>query len=123
MEQEKPKSESGSEKSSDDEFASKRMTDEELKFITQRVDREWPIRCKLAELAGFKANPKNPRALIDTAFDLSIRELYLEVMFRQPQNVDNALKVIRSMHAAEAAQWAAEEAAKKAAKEAKRNKK
>lgn len=123
MDQKKLNSESGSEQSTDDEFASKKMTEEELKFLIQRVDREWPIRCKLAELAGFKANPKNPRALMDTAFDLSIRELYLEVLFRQPQNVDEALKVIRSMHAAEAAQWAAEDAAKKAAKEAKRNKK
>lgn len=123
MDQKKLNSESGSEQSTDDEFASKRITEEELKFVIQRVDREWPIRCKLAELAGFKANPKNPRALMDTAFDLNIRELYLEVLFRQPQNQDEALKVIRSMHAAEAAQWAAEDAAKKAAKEAKRNKK
>ena len=121
METKKPNSESGSEQT--DEFATKRLTEEELKFIFQRVEREWPIRCKLAELCGLKVNPRNPRALMDSPLDLSIRELYLEVQFRQPQNVDEALKVIRSMHAAEAAQWAAEEAAKKAAQEAKRKKK
>ena len=63
-----------------------------------RIEKEWPIRCKLAELAGFKANPKNTRALFETEFDLSIRELYLEVLFRKPANAPAALAVIRDYY-------------------------
>lgn len=106
-----------------DEFAPKRIDEDELNYLLEKIDREWPVRCKLAELAGFPANPKNPRALIDTPFDLGIHELYLEVLFRQPQNTDEALKTIRSVHAAADAQWAARAAAIKAAKAAKRIKK
>lgn len=111
------------EKEIEEEFSTKRLSEVELKFLFQKIDREWPIRCKLAELAGFKANPKNPRALFETPFDLSIHELYLEVLFRQPQNAEEAMKTIRSIHAAEAVQWAEQEAVAKAAKEAKRKKK
>ena len=107
---------------SEEEFGSEKLSEEELKYLLQKIDREWPIRCKLAELAGFKANPKNIMALYKTPFDLSIHELYLEVLFRQPQNVDEALKVIRSIHAAADTQWAAHAAAIKAAKDAKRKK-
>jgi hypothetical protein len=75
-----------------------RMSEAEYQSIIKKIDKEWPIRCKLAELAGHKANPKNPRALMDTEFDLSIRELYLEVLFRKPENVDAALEVIRGYY-------------------------
>ncbi len=74
------------------------MTDDELKAIYDRINKEWPIRCKLAELAGHKANPKNPRCLFETDFDLNIRELYLEVLFRKPENVDAALQLIRNFY-------------------------
>lgn len=74
------------------------MTDDELKAIYDRINKEWPIRCKLAELAGHKANPKNPRSLFETEFDLNIRELYLEVLFRKPENVDAALQLIRNYY-------------------------
>ncbi len=74
------------------------MTDDELKAIYDRINKEWPIRCKLAELAGHKANPKNIRALFETEFDLSIRELYLEVLFRKPENADAALQLIRNFY-------------------------
>lgn len=108
---------------SEEEFGSEKLSEEELKYLLQKIDREWPIRCKLAELAGFKVNPKNVMALYKTPFDLSIHELYLEVLFRQPQNVDEALKAIRSIHAAADAQWVAHAAALKAAKDAKRKRK
>lgn len=70
----------------------------DLQSILDRVERDWPIRCKLAELAGFKANPKNVRALFETEFDLSIRELYLEILFRKPENADTALQLIREFY-------------------------
>lgn len=107
----------------EDEFGSDKLNEEELKLLLQKIELEWPIRCKLAELAGFKANPKNVMALYKTPFDLTIHQLYLEVLFRQPQNVDEALKVIRSIQAAGDAQWATHAAAVKAAKDAKRKKK
>jgi len=69
-----------------------------LQRIFAKINREWPVRCKLANLAGFKANPKNDRALMDTDFDLTIHELYLEVLFRKPENAEEALKIIRSMY-------------------------
>lgn len=75
-----------------------RLTEEQLQLLFKKIDKEWSIRCKLAELAGFKASPKNPRALMDTEFDLSIRELYLEVTFRKPENVETALELIRNFY-------------------------
>jgi hypothetical protein len=88
MEQKKPKS----------EFGSERLSEEELQVIFQKIEKEWPIRLRLAQLAGHKCNAKNPRALMDTEFDLSIRELYLEVLFRQPHNAADALKLIQDFY-------------------------
>lgn len=75
-----------------------RLTEEAYQLLIKKIDKEWSIRCKLAELAGFKASPKNPRALMDTEFDLNIRELYLEVTFRKPENADAALELIRNFY-------------------------
>lgn len=74
------------------------MDEKELQKLYAKIEKEWPIRCKLAGLAGFKANPKNPRALFDTEFDLNIRELYLEVLFRKPENADAALQIIKEYY-------------------------
>jgi hypothetical protein len=77
------------------------MSEEEFKTLVNKINKEWPVRCKLAELAelaGHKANPKNIRALMDTEFDLGIRELYLEVLFRKPDNADIALQLIRDYY-------------------------
>jgi hypothetical protein len=74
------------------------MDEQTLKTLIDKINKEWPLRCKLAELAGFKANPKNLRALMDTEFDLSIRELYLEVLFRKPDNAEQALQLIRQFY-------------------------
>jgi len=78
--------------------SNKRLTEDQLQKIFKKIDKEWPIRCKLAELCGFKANPKNPRALCDSEFDLSIRELFLEVTFRRPENTAIAMELIRSLY-------------------------
>jgi len=123
METKTSTSESKSEIQSDDEFAPKRISEEELRYTIKKVERDWPVRCKLAELAGFKASSKNPRALMDSPFDLSIQELYLEVQFRRPENLDQALKIIKENQAAVDADWVEYQAAVKAAKDAKRKKK
>ncbi len=73
------------------------MTDEEFKTLKEKIDKEFPIRLKLAELAGYgKINPKNYKAC--EQMDLTIKELYLEVVFRKPENVEAALKVIREIY-------------------------
>lgn len=79
-------------------MSDERLTEEQLLLLFAKIDKEWIIRCKLAELAGFKANPKNPRALMNTEFDLNIRELYIEVLFRKPENADSALQLIRGFY-------------------------
>lgn len=73
------------------------MTDEEFNTLKDRIDREFPIRLKLAELAGMgKINPKNYKAC--EALDQTIKELYLEVVFRKPENTEAALEVIRTLY-------------------------
>ena len=78
------------------------MNDEEwvslISKFKDKIEKEWPIRIKLAGLAGSKANYKNPRALMDTEFDLGIRELYLEVLFRKPENAELALQTIQEYY-------------------------
>ncbi len=76
----------------------KRITEAELQALCAKIDREWPIRIELANLAGFKANVKNPRALYETEFDLGIRDLYLEVVLRKPDNADLALQLVRNFY-------------------------
>jgi len=75
-----------------------RMTEAEVMALLAKIDKEWPLRCQLANLAGFKANPKNPRCLKDTDFDLSIRDLYLEVLFRKPNNANDAMLLINNFY-------------------------
>jgi hypothetical protein len=73
------------------------LTDEEYQKMKAKIDREFPIRLKLAELAGMgKINPKNYKAC--EALDQTIHELYLEVVFRKPENVEAALEVIRTLY-------------------------
>ena len=76
----------------------KRLSETEYQLLKKKIEREWPIRCKLAELAGHKANPKNIAALVGSEFDLNIRDLYLEVLFRKPDNSEAALKVIQECY-------------------------
>jgi hypothetical protein len=75
-----------------------RMTEAEFQAIVAKIEKEWPVRVALANLAGFKANVKNERALFETEFDLNIRELFLEVTFRKPENTVAALEIIRKLY-------------------------
>ncbi len=79
-------------------MSDERLTEDKYQSIKKRIDKEWKIRCQLAELAGHKANPKNIMALMDTEFDLNIRELYLEVQFRKPENAIVALSLIQNFY-------------------------
>lgn len=72
------------------------MPDNEWKALKEKIDREFPIRIQLAELAGRpKINIKNYKAL--EAFDSTIPELFLEVAMNKPENIEAALKLIRGI--------------------------
>ena len=75
-----------------------RLSEEKIDAILATIQKEWPIRIQLANLAGFKCNAKNPRALYETEFDLGIRDLYLEVFLRKPDNAEAALTLIRNFY-------------------------
>lgn len=74
------------------------MTEAEFQSLKNKIENEWSIRCKLATLAGFPANPNNPRALVNSDFDLNIRELYQEILFRNPSNLGEALNLIQGFY-------------------------
>lgn len=72
------------------------MTDAEWKAIKDKIEKEFPVRIKLAELAGRpKINIKNYKAL--EAFDSSIPELFLEVSLNKPENIEAALQLIKEL--------------------------
>lgn len=72
------------------------MTDAEWKDLKEKIEKEFPVRIKLAELAGRpKINIKNYKAL--EAFDSTIPELYLEIALNKPENEDEALQLIRGI--------------------------
>lgn len=70
------------------------MTDEEWATLKNKIDKEFPIRLRLAELAGrAKINIKNYKAL--EQFDDSIPELFLEIALNKPENIEAALQLIK----------------------------
>lgn len=70
------------------------MSDEEWAALKNKIDKEFPIRLRLAELAGRpKINPKNYKAC--EAFDDTIPELFLEISLNKPENVEAALQLIK----------------------------
>ena len=70
------------------------MTDEEWATLKNKIDKEFPIRLRLAELAGRpKINIKNYKAL--EQFDDSIPELFLEIALNKPENIEAALQLIK----------------------------
>lgn len=72
------------------------MTDEEWATLKNKIDKEFPIRLRLAELAGRpKINIKNYKAL--EQFDDSIPELFLEIALNKPENVEVALQLIKGV--------------------------
>ena len=72
------------------------MPDAEWEALKQKIEREFPVRLKLAELAGRpKINPKNYKACEE--FDDTIADLFLEVSINKPENVPAALELIKTV--------------------------
>lgn len=72
------------------------MTDAEWEALKKKIDREFPVRLKLAELAGRpKINPKNYKACEE--FSDSIPELFLEISLNKSENVPAALELIKTV--------------------------
>jgi len=72
------------------------MPDNEWQLLKEKIEKEFPVRCKLAELAGRpKINIKNYKVL--EAFDDTIPELFLEVSLNKPENVQAALELIKQV--------------------------
>lgn len=72
------------------------MTDEEWATLKNKIDKEFPIRLRLAELAGRpKINPKNYKACEE--FNDTISELFLEIALNKPENVEAALQLIKGI--------------------------
>lgn len=72
------------------------MTDAEWNLLKNKIEKEFPVRLKLAELAGRpKINPKNYKACEE--FDDSIAELFLEIALNQSGNLDQALQLIKTV--------------------------
>jgi hypothetical protein len=72
------------------------MSEEEYQAIKQKVEREFPIRLKLAELAGRpKINVKNYKAL--ETFDDTIADLFLEIHLKRPWNWLDAMTLVESV--------------------------
>lgn len=72
------------------------MTDTEWAALKNKIEKEFPVRLQLAELAGRpKINPKNYKAC--EAFDDTIPELFLEIAKNKPENTQAALALINSL--------------------------
>jgi hypothetical protein len=70
------------------------MTDQEWAALKNKIEKEFPVRLQLAELAGRpKINVKNYKQL--EQFDSSIPELFLEIALNKPENVEKALQIIK----------------------------
>jgi hypothetical protein len=74
------------------------MTEDQYQALKNKIDKEWPVRCDLASLAGHKVNPKNSRCLMDTEYDLDIKEFYLYFLFKKPANAHIALQIIQNFY-------------------------
>lgn len=72
------------------------IPDNDWKALVSKIEREFPIRIKLAILADRDPiNIKNYKAL--EAFDDTIAELFLEVALDRPENIEAALQLIREL--------------------------
>ena len=70
------------------------MTDQEWATLKNKIEKEFPIRLRLAELAGRpKINPKNYKACEE--FDETVSELFLEIALKKPENIEAALQLIK----------------------------
>ena len=74
-----------------------RMTEAEYLKLKDKIEKEFPIRLKLVELAGFpKINAKNYKALEE--FDSTINELFLMVVYRKPENLPAAQQLLQELY-------------------------
>jgi hypothetical protein len=65
------------------------MTEVEWQALKTKIEREFPVRLRLAVLAGRPpVNTKNRQALMD--FDATIAELLTEVSANKPENLEEA---------------------------------
>ncbi len=72
------------------------MTDAEWNALKTKIEKEFPVRVKLAELAGRpKFNIKNYKACEE--FDATIAELFLEIAMNKPENASEALQLIKGI--------------------------
>jgi hypothetical protein len=72
------------------------IPDNEWKALVSKIEKEFPVRIKLAALAGRNPiNVKNYKAC--EAFDDTIAELFLEVALNKPENTETALELIRNL--------------------------
>lgn len=70
------------------------MSDTEWNALKAKIDKEFPLRCGLAVLAGRpKINVKNYKEL--EKFGETIAELFLEIGLNKPENIPAALDLIR----------------------------
>jgi hypothetical protein len=68
------------------------MTDAEFNYLKEKIERQFPIRLRLAELAGRKRiNVKKHQELMD--FDDTIVELLQEVQAKKPENLSEAMSL------------------------------
>jgi hypothetical protein len=72
-----------------------RMTEEEWQGIKAKIEKEFPIRLKLAAMLGRKINPKNYKEL--EAFDDTIAELFLAISLDPAAPAADALELIRTI--------------------------
>lgn len=66
---------------------SERLTEEQLQALLKKVEREFPVRMRLAKLAGVPTKP-----LID--FTHTLLELFLLVQIHAPDKVEEARQAI-----------------------------
>jgi hypothetical protein len=72
------------------------MTDAEWNALKNKIEKEFPVRVKLAELAGRpKFNVKNYKACEE--FDNTIADLFLEIALNKPENTQAALELIKQV--------------------------
>lgn len=71
------------------------MNDIEFNSLVEKINRDFIVRIKLAELAGRKKiNIKNFKEL--ELFVDSIPDLYLEISINKPENAAEALNLIKN---------------------------
>lgn len=73
------------------------MDEVEYQKLKTKIEKEFSVRLKLAELAGLpKINVKNYKALEE--FDMTIDELVLMVMDRKPENLSQAQQLLLELY-------------------------